>query len=385
MRIAIDAQLLLDTEKTGIAWYAEKTVRELQRRSYEIEYNFFGKKKEVHRIEVFKMMHCRRVEGHDTVNVCKLMNISMFRILSIFFPIPYARVMGSKADSSIFFNFIIPAGVKGKKISVVHDMAYKSCPCTVTFKTWLWLTLALPATCKRADYILTPSQFSKKEIIKYLHVPREKIKVVSCGVDRDIYHIYEKEKIHEIKRKYKLTGEYYLYVGTLEPRKNLERLLLAYKKAAEERKQIPALVLAGKKGWMHHNIFRLVSRLGLEKNVIITGYLPQEDIPVLMCGSKIFLYPSLYEGFGMPPLEAMACKAPVLVSNTASLPEVAGDAGVFVDPYSVRSISKGILYLETNDAKRLELAEIGYVRSRQFTWKRVGENISAVLQAGEEN
>lgn len=377
MKIAVDAQLLLDEEKTGIAWFAEKTIEELHRRNYAIEYNFFCTKQ----VEgwIAKDINCKILQDHDTVNVCKFMDKSLFRFFSIFLPIPYAKIMGSEADSSIFFNYIIPFGVKGKKISMVHDMAYKAYPKTVTFKNWLWLTLALPQACKRADYILTPSQFSKQEIIKYHHVPEEKIKVISCGVDNSIYHIYAKEKIEEIKRKYKISGEYYLYVGTLEPRKNLERVILAYSRIITKKKGVPGLVLAGKKGWMYRNIFKLIRRLQLEKKVIITGYLPKEDIPVLMSGAKIFLYPSLYEGFGMPPLEAMACRTAVLSSNAASLPEVVGDAGVLVNPCSVQDICKGMLYLETNHTVRMALAEKGYERSRQFTWERVGENISKIL------
>ena len=178
----------------------------------------------------------------------------------------------------------------------------------------------------------------------------------------------------KLKKSLEIEGEYFLYLGTIEPRKNLERLIEAYhifsQKAGND---CPKLVLAGGKGWLYDSIFAKVTELKLSDKVIFTKYVPSEDMNALMCGALAFVFPSVYEGFGMPPLEAMACGVPVLVSGEASLPEVTGDCAVIVDAYSSENIAEGMNRLYTDSQLRDELSRRGLERAKGFSWDNSAE------------
>ena len=263
-------------------------------------------------------------------------------------------------------------------------MVVKAFPETMNLKTKIMLKLCLKKSCRRADKIVTVSQFSKEEIVKYLNIPEEKIVVMPNGVDHSLYHPgYAEDAIEKAKRRYQIEGEYYLYLGTLEPRKNIERIVQAYARA--KRPGGPKLVLAGRRGWLYESIFAAVQELGIEEDVVFTDYVADADVPLLMSGARMFLFPSLYEGFGLPPLEAMACGTPVVTANTSSLPEVAGDAALLADPYSVREIAAAIARLEEDEALRRSLIQKGLERAAQFTWEKSAQIFyAAILDAAEE-
>jgi len=229
-------------------------------------------------------------------------------------------------------------------------------------------------TCKRADLIVTISAFSKGEISRFLGYRQDRIIVVPCGVDFRMYHPhYSEEQKHCARQKYGIQGEYILYLGTLEPRKNIPRLIGAYQILRKADPAVPELVIAGKKGWQYQEIFALVKELGLADHVLFPGYIDEADVPLLMAGAKVFVFPSLYEGFGMPPLEAMACGTPVLVSKTAALPEVVGDAGVMVDPLSPNSIAQGMEQLLTDEAYRQSMIKKGIALAAFFSWEAAAD------------
>ena len=178
-----------------------------------------------------------------------------------------------------------------------------------------------------------------------------------------------------------MPDKYLLYLGTLEPRKNIERLIESYYLVCNELSELPKLVLAGGKGWMYDSIFDKIKELKLEDKVIFTDYISDDDVPVLMNASKAFLFPSLYEGFGMPVLEAMACGVPVLTSNLSSLPEVVGDVAVLVDPFSKDSIRDGIIKLLTDNNLRESLKKKGLERSKQFSWSKVTRDLYMIYES----
>lgn len=377
MKIAFDSQLFLKGNKTGIAWCADNVIREMAKLpEYECQCDFFAlghDEKQIDNVRVYEKLGVK-------LNPCKWFNNVIYKLIWPIIPIPYSWFFGKDRDVTIFFNFIVPPGVKGKKVAVVHDMAYKACPETVNTKTRKWLELTLKKSCDRADLIVTVSEFSKKEIIKYLGVPEEKIIVMPNGVDLDLYHPnYPEEEVSLCKEKYHIDREYFLYLGTLEPRKNLVNLVKAYGLLKDELKEnAPKLVLAGGKGWYYESIFETVEELGLKQDVIFTGYVPEEDVPLLMNGAKAFVFPSLYEGFGMPPLEAMACGTPVIVSNTTSLPEVVGDAGVLVDFQSTEGAAKEILNFMNNDNESKKMSQKGMERIKDFTWKNSVQKLKII-------
>ena len=302
MKIAFDAQLFLKGNKTGIAWCADNIIKELAKvPEYDCQCDFFSlgrTKEQIENVKVYEKLGVK-------LNPCKWFHSFAYRMLWSVIPVPYWWFFGKDRDVTVFFNFIVPPGVKGKTIVIVHDMAYKAFPETVHFKTRKRLEQTLKGSCDRADLIVTVSEFSKSEIIKYLNIPEEKIVVMPNGVDLNIYHPnYDLNLVEECKQKYGIRKDYFLFLGTLEPRKNLVRLIEAYNLLKTESKEdIPQLVLAGGKGWYYESIFETVKKLHLEQDVIFTGYVPEEDSPLLMNGAVAFVFPSLYEGFGMPPLE----------------------------------------------------------------------------------
>lgn len=197
---------------------------------------------------------------------------------------------------------------------------------------------------KKAAKILTISQSSKADIVNYYQVPENKVIVTYPGVGSE-FKPQPREKIEAIKKKYGIKNDYILYVGTLQPRKNLLCLIEAFYlliRNAKYKIQNTKLVIAGKKGWLYDEIFAKVKNLELENKVIFTDFVESQDLPALYSGAAVFVNVSLWEGFGMPVLEAAACGTPVVVSNTSSLPEVVGDAGILVNPESVEDIAVGI-------------------------------------------
>lgn len=382
LKIAFDVQLLMKGEKTGIAWCTENILKRMPNYQHNIQLNCFTlgySDTQFVNISKYRML------GY-TIKQCIWFHDVLFKYISCIIPLPYSLFFPDKADITMFFNYIIPPGVHGKRITIIYDMAYKACPETVRNRTKNMLNLTLKNTCKRADKIITISEFSKGEIIQYMGVDEDKIVVMPCGVDFSLYHPnYTHEQINNVKRKYKINDDYLLYLGTLEPRKNIPKLIQAYAELKKKLVDIPKLVLAGRKGWMYDSIFKTVTDFKLEDSIIFTGYVSSEDTPILISGAKIFLFPSLYEGFGMPPLEAMACKVPVVVSNRTSLPEVVGDAGILVDPLSVDSISEGIKSLLINNELRTTLALKGYERSKTFSWDNSLMIIEKVIQEFTNN
>ena len=304
-----------------------------------------------------------------------------YRMASTFLPLPYHHYFGKKADVTHFFNYIVPPGVFGKTVVTVHDMVYKTYPETVRGRTKYMLQLGLKKSLVRADRIVTDSEFSKSEICRYFPQFQDKIRVVYCGVNTKRFHpIDDPEKIREVREKYALDRDYFLYLGTVEPRKNLVRLIEAYQIFIQGKKTPPYLVLAGGKGWLNSDIYQKATALGIEKNVKFTEYIPEELLCPLMCGALAFVFPSIYEGFGMPPLEAMACGVPVLASNAASLPEVVGEDAVLVDPYRPDEIAGGLERLYTDQALRVRLSEAGKKRVLHFSWERSAQQLHAVYE-----
>lgn len=368
MKIAFDAQLFLKGDKTGIGWCADNIIRNIINDSYnECQLNCFTLKYSEEEMENVN----RYIANGVTLKKCNWFHDVIYKFLWTFLPIPYSWFFGKDADVTQFFNFIIPPGVKGKKVTIIHDMAYKACPETVRLKTRLWLELTVKNSCKRADKIITVSEFSKREIIKYLGINEDKIVVMPNGVDLSSYHTdFTDDEISAIKEKYGIQSEYLLFIGTLEPRKNIVRIIKAYSLLVKSNQNVPKLVIAGRKGWMYEEIFRIIVTENIEEHVIFTGYVDSCDIPKLLFGAEIFLFPTIYEGFGMPVLEAMACGTAVITSNITSLPEIVGDAGYLVNPLSESEIKNAIQKILLDDKLKMELVTKGLERVQLYSWKK---------------
>lgn len=370
MHIEFDAVPLVSDRLTGIGWCEVGQTTAMARLfpEHTYSYSFFtsGDSSRAERVRSFAgdkiSLNSSDFSGY------------IYRAVSNFLPVPYKHFFGKKADITHFFNYIVPPAVHGKTVVTVHDMVYKAFPETVRARTKYMLDSGLKRSMKRADLIVTDSEFSKAEILKYFPQHESKLRVVPCGVDLEKFRPCETpERIPEVKKSLEIEGDYFLYLGTIEPRKNLERLIEAYHIFCQRVSDAPKLVLAGGKGWLYDSIFAKVKELKLDKQVIFTKYVPAQDMNPLMCGALAFVFPSIYEGFGMPPLEAMACGVPVLSSGEASLPEVTGDCAVICDAYSAESIAEGLMKLCSDDELRKDLGRRGLERAGSFTWDNSAE------------
>jgi len=230
----------------------------------------------------------------------------------------------------------------------------------------LFFRIFARAVIGKASAIITDSQYSKKDILKAFKVPVEKVKVVVLGVSKRFQPVREKGEIERVKGKYNIQKRYLLYVGNFKPHKNIPFLVEAYQRLALTLREGHQLVLVGDGGSGAREVRKRLARMGLGSAVVVTGLVPFEDLPLLYSGAEIFVFPSLYEGFGLPVVEAMACGVPVVSSDAASLPEIIGDAGVLFSPNSVENLAEALTSLLLNPDKRKKLAEKGLNRSRLF-------------------
>lgn len=379
IRIHCDAQALLEKEKTGIGWCIHHLIQGLCRDGdFAVTLNYFSKG---HPEEEREAAFAPFQELGAEVRACPTMSSRFFKLKSLFFPASYRALFGGDADVSCFLNYYMPRRFAGKSLVVVYDMVARAFPKTMDLKTRVLLKLTLKSSLKRADRIVTISEFSKSEIVKYYGTDPDKISVLPMGVDCSVFKPEDDgEKLRRAKERCGIEGEYFMYLGTLEPRKNIESLVGAYAVLTKELKPAPKLVIAGKKGWLYEDIFRMVERLGLTRQVIFTGYLTGGDNVTLLSGAKAFVFPSLYEGFGMPPLEAMACGAPVIVSKGSSLTEVTGDAGLSVAPGDIYGLAQAMKRLAEDEALRRELIKKGLERAKRFTWEASSAILKQVIQ-----
>lgn len=373
MKIAFDALPLISERMTGIGYCQAGQIKALMAVHPEEQYvmQFFatgdgGEKRR--RLSAYEEARAEIRQGKCSGY--------LYRLISNFLPLPYDHFFGKDADITHFFNYIVPPKVSGKTVVTVHDMVYKAFPETVRGRTRFMLETGLKRSMKRADMIVTDSEFSKKEILKYFPQWEKKLRVVPCGVDRTRFHPERiQARIDETRKLIGTDRSYFLYLGTLEPRKNLRRLAVAYNAFRRGKSEYPCLVLAGGKGWLNDEFMNTIKELELSDDIKIISYVPEENIRPLMSGALAFVFPSIYEGFGMPPLEAMACGVPVLTTHAASLPEVVGDSALICDPYNTDEMTDCLERLYLDSKLRGELSTAGLARAKMYSW----ENAAAVL------
>jgi len=284
---------------------------------------------------------------------------------------------------------VLPLVHPRRSVVTVHDLGYLHFPeAHRPFERW-YLDWSTRFNCRAAARVLALSEATRRDLVQRYRVPREKIQVVYPGVRKGMEPEAGPVRAREVLRKYGLRSPYYLYVGTLQPRKNLVRLVQAFAQARQSwsgaEEEGPSLVLVGKKGWQYESLVQEVERLGLEEWVTFPGYVPDEDLPALLGGALAFVFPSLYEGFGLPIVEAMSCGAPVICSDTSACGEVAGETALLVDPLDVGSIASAMVRLRRDAGLRESLRIKGRERARLFAWPEAAAQVLGVLEALAED
>jgi len=269
----------------------------------------------------------------------------------------------------VFFSptHYIPLFTSIPRVFSIMDLSYIHFPSMFRAKDLIQLQVGTRYSVKAAKRIITISNFSKNAIIKQYGISESKITVTYPGFNRSLFNIDIAQKsIQAIQSKYKIAEDYIVYIGTLQPRKNIVRLVDAFSNM-EKRKV--KLFIVGKKGWLYKEMFNKIKENKLTERIIFTDFVPDVDLASLLAGSMCFVLPSLYEGFGIPAVEALACGVPVVVSNTSSLPEVVGEAGILVDPLDVKSIQTGIeKAISLSPKKRDTIVHNGLQHIKQFDW-----------------
>lgn len=280
-------------------------------------------------------------------------------------------------------DYVLPPLRRGKRVLTIHDLSFLRYPEGADPRLRWYLTQAVPRSIGQADLVLADSQNTKSDLIELLGVEAGKVEVLYPGVE-ERFHPLDEESLTSVKARYGLDFPFILTVGTLEPRKNHVGLLQAY--SLLKGRHPHRLVITGGKGWLYGGIFQEVERLRLEERVLFLGYVPEEDLPALYNLADLFVFPSLYEGFGLPPLEAMACGTPVVASDLSSLPEVVGDGALLVPPQEVEALAAAMEKALSDPSLWEELRRKGLERAKRFTWSEAAKRLLAIYrQVGGED
>lgn len=323
--------------------------------------------------DVFQLINYKTNQHFSQLKTIKINN--PFRVLKTYGWYPYLIRKLKKFDLDIIHNpSQIPTYVKAKQkyILTVHDLTPFIVPSESKFGRPTIHKILFPRTLRNADKIIADSYNTKKDLINYFKIPADKIRVIYLAASEKFKPL-DNQGIYTFKEKYGFNFSFILYVGTLEGRKNIPFLIKSFYEFRKKSQNVK-LVIAGKKGWKYKNIFSMIDELNLNNEIIFTGYVPEEDLPGLYSSADLFVYPSIYEGFGLPPLEAMACGCPVITSNISSLPEVVGDAGIMVDPYNVDELSSAMYKVLNDSVLRKDLVTKGLNRAKMFNWEKCAKD-----------
>jgi glycosyltransferase involved in cell wall biosynthesis len=256
-------------------------------------------------------------------------------------------------------------------VTTIHDLSFEHLPETFKRRSWMQLRLTVRRTARRAAHVIAPSEFTRRDLIETYRLDPARVTTIPLAAAAHFRPVEDADEIGRVRRLYGIEGEYVLAVGSIQPRKNLARLVRAYSGLRRERgrSNLPQLVIVGKRAWLYGDTLKVIEEEGVGDSVVMTGYVSEGDLPALYSGALCFAYPSYFEGFGLPPLEAMRCGTPVLVGDRTSLPEVVGDAGLTADPFDTGALARALARLIDDDALRAELKERGLERAHAFDWR----------------
>ena len=264
----------------------------------------------------------------------------------------------------------------------IHDLSFEHLPKTFKWRSRKQLRITVRRSAREAAQVIALSEHARRDIIATYHLSPEKVCVIPLAASARFSPVTDEEELQRVRQTYGIEGDYILSVGAIQPRKNLSRLVAAYSRLRRARPEVklPKLVLVGKCAWLYDETLRTIKELEISNSAILTGYVPEADLPALYSGALCFVYPSYFEGFGLPPLEAMRCGAPVIVGDKTSLPEVVGNAGVLVDPFEVEDIASAIQKVISDSDLRAQLRVNGLERAKLFDWRETARQTLAVYK-----
>lgn len=351
MNIAVNT-LGTSSLKAGTGRYAVNLVKELEIIDKKNNYFVF--------VNNLNKNYYNSNKNFKLINVGWFGNQTLLRILWEQFVLPFKL---KKLNINVLHSlgFVSPLVKTTKQIVTIHDTTFFTHSQHHTLFKRIYFKFIIPLCARKADLISADSENTRQDIINLLKINADKVKTIHLGVEE----IFKKQNNNRILKKYSINKNYILFVGMIEPRKNIPNLIKAFSKLDKDFQ----LVIVGKKGWHYDEIFQLIKKLKLENKIIFTGYVPDEELVSLYSSAKLFVYPSFYEGFGLPVLEAMACQCPVITSNISSMKEIAENAAILVNPNNVKEIEKAMEQILKNKDLQKELIKKGLKRAKEFTWK----------------
>ncbi len=282
-------------------------------------------------------------------------------------------------------HYTRPLRVNCRSVVTFHDMTFFLFPHLHTRSKRIFFPWMIRYSAKTADALIADSESTRQDAIHILGLDPKKIRTVPLGVRPEFAPNQDQVLKSAVRARYNLPDHFLLFVGLIEPRKNLPLLLRSYRRVIQQNNPIP-LVLVGRKGWMYEQVLDMIANWGLKEQILMTGYVPPDDLPIVYNLADIFIYPSLYEGFGLPPLEALACGTPVITTAVSSMPEHVGQAGLLVPPDDEDALTQAIIRLLNDQELKSRLSILGPQQAAQFTWTRTARETlqvyEKVLQSG---
>ena len=294
-------------------------------------------------------------------------------------PFSFPWALWRDRASLAHFQYVAPPLCPCPTVVTVHDISYEFFPEYFPVVERKRMQTMIPLSARRAAHVITISEFSRQSIIERYSIPEDRITVTPLGVSPAFRRLHEADAL-AVTNRFELHRPFVLGVGNLQPRKNLERLIRAFARVCESTGCPHELVLVGPLAWRGHKVQQEAERLGITSRVRQTGYVSEEELIGLYNRAEVFAYPSTFEGFGLPVIEAMACGAPVLTSSTSSIPEVAGDAAVMIDPYDEDEMFDRLEFLIGNPAERDRLRALGVPQAQKFDWRTTAESTVRIYE-----
>jgi len=369
MRIGIDATAL-PPQPVGAGNYIIQLIRSLANVESEFEFVVFAQPEGRRQIDLLESSRIHWVETPQVNPGIRL----------IWEQTRFPRLIHqSNIDLFHCLHYTRPYLLSCLSVVTFHDMTFFLYPHLHTWVKRRFFPLAMRLSARSAQALIADSESTRLDAIRIMQIPPEKIVTVHLGVDPKFRVIHDPQALQQVRREYKLPDSFILYVGLIEPRKNVPLLIQAYKKLVDQGITTP-LVIVGRLGWMSGEINDQIERLDLKERVQFTGYVPVEDLPGIYNLACLFVYPSRYEGFGFPVLEAMACGVPVITSSVSSLPEIVGEAGMLIQPDDEEVLTQAMGIVLSKPDLQAELARKGPVHAAEFTWERTARRTIQVYR-----
>lgn len=379
MIVGIDIRLLARGAHTGIEEYTTNLISNLVVRAKNVHFKFFYNALRKERLN-YPWLELENVE------------LKTFSFPNRFFDFVLGGFSYPKIDKliggcEVFLSphfFIAPVSKKCRKVVVFHDLSFEYYPDFFSLPKRYWHFSMNPRkTAREADQIIAVSESTKADLVNLYGIEPQKIQVIYPGVNKSFKPIEDKNELGRVKEKYGLPEKFILYFGTIEPRKNIIGIIKAFEllkrsRATHNPKSLK-LVIAGAKGWLYRDVLKEAQRSKYKTDIVFTGFVDNKDKPYLYSLAKLFVYPSFFEGFGFPPLEAMACGVPTIVSHVTSLPEVVEEAAVMVNPYMYREIADAMQILLEDESSHVLFSKRGIEQAKNFSWENSTKQVLDII------